>query len=118
METELESTVAHTDTNIRPRSFVALSRFAVANGMTEEVKEAFVLRPHLVDSAEGFLRMEVLSPLDAPDEIWLFTWWADEQSFRAWHRSHLYRDSHKGIPRGLKLDPSVTQMRYFEQISK
>ena len=51
--------------------FVAISKFAVANGMTVEVKEAFVKRPHLVDSAEGFVRMDVLSPKDTPDEIWL-----------------------------------------------
>jgi heme oxygenase (mycobilin-producing) len=39
--------------------FVAISKFAVANGMTAEVKQAFVNRPHLVDGAEGFVRMGV-----------------------------------------------------------
>lgn len=96
---------------------VAISRFAVANGMTAEVKEAFRNRPHLVDSVEGFLRMEVLSPADAPDEIWLMTWWADEASFRAWHHSHHHHASHQGIPRGLKLDPAATQLRFFEVVS-
>ena len=50
--------------------YVALSKFTIANGLTEHVKRAFVERPHLVDTAPGFLRMEVLSPLDTPDEIW------------------------------------------------
>ena len=54
--------------------FVAMSRFAVANGMAEEVRQAFRDRPHLVDGAPGFLRMEVLTPRDDPDEFWLLTW--------------------------------------------
>ena len=49
--------------------FVALSKFVVANHLTPEVKRAFVARPHLVDSAPGFLRMEVLSPKERPKEI-------------------------------------------------
>lgn len=102
-----------------PRSglFVALSKFAVANGMTEEVKEAFVARPHLVDSADGFVRLDVLSPKEEPNEIWLVTYWRDEESYRVWHKSHMYRDSHKGIPKGLKLDPTATEIRFFEHIT-
>ena len=97
--------------------FVAISKFAVANGMTKEVKDAFVARPHLVDSAEGFVRLDVLSPLESPDEIWLLTYWQNEASFRTWHKSHMYHESHKGIPKGLKLVPSETEVRYFEHVS-
>ena len=96
--------------------FVALSRFTVVNGMTAQVKRAFALRPHLVDSASGFLRMEVLSPRDQPDEIWLLTYWRDEESFETWHGSHLHKEAHQGIPKGLKLDPRATQIRYFEHV--
>jgi heme-degrading monooxygenase HmoA len=96
--------------------FVALSKFVVANGMTAEVKQAFRDRPHLVDDAAGFVRMEVISPLDCPDEIWLITHWADENSYQVWHKSHLYRESHKGIPKGLKLAPRSTEIRFFETV--
>lgn len=97
-------------------AFVALSRFTVANGMTAEVRQAFLDRPHLVDGAPGFLRMEVLTPLDKPEEFWLITWWSDEGSFQAWHGSHHHHDSHRGIPRGLRLVPGETQVRYLEQL--
>jgi len=97
--------------------FIALSQFTVANGMTEQVKDAFAQRPHLVDGAPGFLRLEVISPLDDRDEIWLLTYWRDEESFKAWHHSHLYRDSHKGIPKGLKLVPKSARLRFFEHVS-
>jgi heme-degrading monooxygenase HmoA len=96
--------------------FIALSRFVVANGMVGEVKEAFVNRPHLVDSAPGFLRMQVITPCDEPREIWLLTYWRDEMSFKSWHRSHMHHESHRGIPKGLKLVPKSTSLRYFQLV--
>ena len=96
---------------------VAMSRFVVANGMVHDVKQAFRERPHLVDRAPGFIRMEVLSPRDAPEEIWLMTWWRDEPSFHAWHGSQDHKLAHAGIPRGLKLVPGETQLRFLERVS-
>jgi heme-degrading monooxygenase HmoA len=96
--------------------FVSLSKFVIANEKTVEVKAAFRQRPHLVDEQPGFVRMEVFSPLDRPEEIWLVTYWTDAESFRLWHRSHLYQQSHKGIPLGLKLLPGETEIRHFEHI--
>lgn len=94
-------------------AFVVISRFKVANGTAPEVRAAFVARPHLVDDASGFLGMEVLSPTGDPDEFWLLTRWDDESSYRTWHGGHAYRESHKGIPSGLKLDPSRTRIMTF-----
>jgi heme-degrading monooxygenase HmoA len=96
--------------------FVALSRFVIKNEMQNEVRAAFLDRPQLVDDAPGFVRMEVLSPQEDNHEIWLMTFWTDEESFRTWHHSHLYRESHKGIPKGLKLVPKSVELRFFEHI--
>jgi heme-degrading monooxygenase HmoA len=93
---------------------VALSRFTIANDTMEEVRLAFLNRPHLVDSAPGFLGMEVMSPTDTPSEIWLVTRWKDEPSFRSWHRSHEYHEAHKGIPKGLKLVGGSASVTLFE----
>ena len=98
-------------------AFVALSKFVIANDKTAEVKDAFRHRPHLVDDQPGFVRMEVFSPLDRPEEIWLVTYWTDAASFHLWHHSHLYHESHKGIPKGLKLVPGEQQIRHFEHVS-
>ena len=97
--------------------FIALSRFIVANDTTDQVKDAFVARPHLVDSAPGFLRLEVLSPQDNPDEIWLLTYWTEEAHYRTWHRSHEYHEAHKGIPKGLKLVPKSAEIRFFDHVA-
>ena len=85
--------------------------------MEEEVRLAFRSRPHLVDSAPGFRRMEVLRPLDKPEEFWLMTWWTDEASYAAWHESHDYHASHAGIPKGLKLVQGSVEIRRLEMIS-
>lgn len=93
---------------------VALSRFTIANDMVEDVREAFRRRLHLVDDVAGFLGMEVMSPLGHPAEVWLLTRWSDEASYRTWHRGHEYHESHKGIPKGLKLVPGSTEIRLLE----
>ena len=93
---------------------VALSRFTIANDMADEVRAAFRHRLHLVDHAPGFLGMEVMSPVGTPAEVWLVTRWSDEPSYRTWHRGHDFRESHKGIPKGLKLVPGSSEVRLFE----
>ena len=98
--------------------FVALSRFTIRNDMAETVRQAFSSRPHLVDKAQGFLGMQVMSPVENPAEIWLVTRWQDEQSYRTWHSSHDYHASHKGIPKGLKLVPKSAEIRFFDMFAE
>jgi heme-degrading monooxygenase HmoA len=104
-------------TEMPNNAFVAMSRFAVANDKVSDVKQAFRDRPRLVDGASGFLKMDVISPEEAPEEIWLLTYWTDRPSYLAWHSSPAHSDSHKHIPKGLKLDPKRTKLSYFEYVS-
>lgn len=98
-------------------TYVSISRFRVRNGMENDVAEAFRGRPHLVDDAPGFVRMEVLSPAEDAAEFWLVTYWTDEASFRAWHHGHTFRESHAWIPKGLKLDAAATELRAFRYVA-
>ncbi len=61
--------------------------------------------------------MDVVSPTSDDAEVWLLTYWKDEESYRRWHHSHLYRESHGGIPAGLKLIPQATEIRTFRYIT-
>ena len=99
-------------------NFVAVSRFVVANGKDDEVEAAFRARPHAVDDAPGFLRMEVLRDLDDPREFWLVTHWDDEPSFRSWHQGHTFHAAHRGIPAGLKLERGAQWLRRMSRISR
>ncbi|MES9962365.1 MAG: antibiotic biosynthesis monooxygenase [Candidatus Sedimenticola sp. 20ELBAFRAG] len=98
--------------------FIAMSRFEVANGLEDEVSRAFKNRPHKVDSVPGFIRMEVLRPQDEPAQFWLLTWWTDEASWDSWYHSHHYKDSHKGMPEGLKLVPDKTRIWKMERVAE
>ena len=57
-----------------------------------------------------------LCPLDRPQEIWLVTHWRCADDYRAWHRGHGYRESHRGIPKGLNLVGRETCIREFEVV--
>jgi len=99
--------------------FIVLSKFTVANNgqMVAAVKQAFVNRPRLVEEAPGFHKLEVLSPIDKPEQIWLLTYWSDESSFKQWYGTHKYKAAHHAIPNGLTLIPDETEMQFFEHVS-
>jgi heme-degrading monooxygenase HmoA len=104
--------------------FIALSKFTVdegcdASGVSHiaRVKQAFRDRPHLVEDAPGFRKLEVFTPRGNANEIWLLTFWDDEASYATWHKSHLYHESHKGIPKGIRLVPRSTRIEYFDHVA-
>lgn len=98
---------------------LATSHFTIAaDAMIGPMREAFLQRPHQVDQAPGFIRMEVVSPLDQPREFWLLTYWQTAADFETWHHSHAFHDSHSGMPKGLKLVPGSTEIRVFELIAQ
>ncbi len=92
---------------------VAISRFAVRNGMEGDVRVAFENRPRSVDSVAGFLGLEVFQ---TGATFVLLTRWTDEATFRAWHASPSHATSHAFIPAGLKLDPSQTLLLVGDRI--
>lgn len=95
---------------------LAVSRFKVANGLEGHVARAFVNRPRLVENAEGFLGLEVFTDRSDTTVFYLATRWTTESAFRLWHSSEAHRASHKGIPKGLKLDPAFTQLTVMDHL--
>jgi heme-degrading monooxygenase HmoA len=93
-----------------------LSRFKVANGFEAQVKDAFLHRPHLVDHVPGFLGMETFTEEKDGTAFYLLTRWTDAESFRAWHASPAHHASHRGIPKGLKLDPTFTKVWVLDRL--
>lgn len=95
----------------------AISRFRVSNGTQAAVAEAFAHRVGLVDRQAGFLGLEVYT--DAKDDalFYLVTRWSDEVSFGSWHHSEAHRESHRGMPRGIKLDKAHTQLFVMNRIA-
>lgn len=95
------------------KSFVAVSHFTVANDTHEAVAEAFRQRPHEVDSVPGFRRMEVWNTEGDGRCFTLVTWWDSADCFQRWHRSHAYKEAHRGMPKGLRLVSGSTRIEHF-----
>lgn len=96
---------------------LGMSCFKVANGLEAKVKEAFLDRPHLVDYVPGFLGMETFTEEKDATAFYLLTRWTDAESFRAWHASPAHHESHRGIPKGLKLEPSFTKIFVLDRLA-
>lgn len=96
--------------------FTAISKFEVRNNMEGEVREVFKNRPKLVEDADGFVGLNVLSPLGNPAEFWLITHWEEEEAFHHWHKHHR-SESHQFIPKGLKLVKRSFSLNFFDHIT-
>ncbi len=96
--------------------FTAISKFEVRNNKEDEVRKAFKNRPKLVENADGFIGLNVISPKENPAEFWLITHWEDEESFHHWHKHHR-SESHQHIPKGLKLVKRSFSLKYFDHIT-
>jgi len=95
---------------------LAVSRFRVANGMSDAVVAAFAARPRLVDGWPGFLGLETFTDIVDSTVFHLVTRWTNRDAYQAWHSSANHRESHRWIPKGLRLDPSHTQVLELERI--
>ena len=82
------------------------------------MKAAFIARPHLVDSVAGSLGMETYTEAGDPALFYLVTRWTDVAAYRAWHQSAAHHRSYGGIPKGLKLDASFTQVVLLERLAE
>ena len=86
------------------------------NGTEEAVACAFLGRPRLVANSEGFLGLEVFRESKDRSIFYLSTRWVSESAFHKWHASDAHHASHRGIPKGLKLDAAFTKLSILEHL--
>ncbi len=72
---------------------VAVNRIFVKPEHREAFEERFRTRARLVETMPGFVRMEILRPMDGEDYM-VMTWWKDKESFEAWVNSEAFRKGH------------------------
>jgi len=95
---------------------IAMSRFRVQNHREQDVRQAFLDRPRLVDDQAGFLGLEVFQDPADLAVFYLVTRWSDPLSFHSWHSSHAHHASHAFMPKGLQLDSAFTELRILERV--
>jgi heme-degrading monooxygenase HmoA len=93
-----------------------MSRFRVLHHREQDVRQAFLNRPGLVDGQAGFLGLEVFQDHTDCAVFYLVTRWSDVPAFQSWHSSHAHKASHEMMPKGLKLDSAFTELRILDRV--
>jgi heme-degrading monooxygenase HmoA len=81
--------------------YVSMSRLKVEAEHAEDLVRAFRNRIGLVDSAEGFLGLEVWRSDRDEQEVVMVSRWRDRACFTAYMKSDAHRLSHDRIPADL-----------------
>ena len=76
---------------------VVSNRIQVSKGHEKEFEARFEGRAKLVENMSGFVRLEVLRPLQSDCYV-VLTHWQDEASFRAWTESAEFKEAHRNRP--------------------
>lgn len=76
---------------------VVANRISVAKGFEKAFEERFKSRAHKVDHMPGFIRNEVLRPVESEYYV-VMTYWENEDFFTAWTESKEFKDAHKRKP--------------------
>jgi heme-degrading monooxygenase HmoA len=82
--------------------YVSVSRLRVAESRSEQLVAAFRGRAHLVDTADGFVDLQVWRSDRDAEEVLMVSRWRDRAAFTAYMRSEQHRESHARIDPTLK----------------
>jgi heme oxygenase (mycobilin-producing) len=89
---------------------VVSNRIQVAKGHEKEFEARFEGRARLVEHMQGFIRLEVLRPIQS-DYYVVLTHWQDRASFLAWTDSAEFKEAHRNRPRAeIFVGPNVFEM--------
>ena len=90
--------------------YVSLSRLRVDEGRASELVAAFRKRAHLVDSADGFVDLQVWQSDRDAAEIVMVSRWRDRAAFKAYMKSEAHAVSHE------RIDPELDRAIKLEQL--
>ncbi len=76
--------------------FVMINRMTVPDGWRERFEEMFRTRARAVDTRPGFIRAEILRPMEGNDYL-VMTHWQSREDFNAWKGSAEYRAGHARV---------------------
>ena len=101
--------------------YVSLSRLRVDEGRASELVAAFRDRAHLVDSADGFIDLQVWQSDRDAAEIVMVSRWRDRAAFKAYMKSEAHAVSHDRIDpeldRAIKLE-RLEHMHTYEVVAE
>ena len=73
------------------------NRIPIAKGFEKAFEDRFKGRARKVDRMQGFIRNEVLKPIES-DYYIVLTYWENKETFTTWTESNEFKESHKNKP--------------------
>jgi len=107
------------DDRIIGMSVVKINALTVPAEMREQLESRFAARAGAVEGSDGFEHFELLRPVEGTDLYLVYTRWASEEAFEAWHSSQDFARGH-GQEGGEHRPPasSASQIWSFEVIQE
>ena len=90
--------------------YVSLSRLRIGAERAPELVAAFRRRARLVESADGFVDLQVWQSDRDPAELVMVSRWRDRDAFKQYMRSDAHRISHD------RIDPSLDDAIKLERL--
>ncbi|MFN8126716.1 MAG: antibiotic biosynthesis monooxygenase [Candidatus Nanopelagicales bacterium] len=75
-------------------TYVAINVLTVPTGRGEVLEERFAQRKQAVDTAPGFLKFELLRPVEGTEDYLVVTHWRSREDFEAWTASQSFHAGH------------------------
>src|SRR5262245_60784033 len=75
-------------------SVVKINAIEVPEGMGAQLEQRFAERARVVETMPGFEGFELLRPVSGESRYFVYTRWADEQSFQTWVSTEGFRQVH------------------------
>ncbi|MGD8558333.1 MAG: antibiotic biosynthesis monooxygenase, partial [Gammaproteobacteria bacterium] len=75
--------------------FVVTNRVPVVESFREQFEERFRQRAGQVEKQPGFIRMEIMRPIDEDSPYLVMTTWQDEEAFNNWVGSEDFKLAHQ-----------------------
>ena len=88
----------------QPGQYVVINAITVPAAHGDELAKRFAGRAGMVESADGFVRFELLRPADEREQWLVMTTWRDQGAFEAWRSSASFGHAHGGDRAGTSGD--------------
>lgn len=75
-------------------SVVKINAIEVPEGMGPQLEERFAGRARMVEQFDGFEDFQLLRPVEGETRYFVYTRWASEAAFQAWHESQDFGKGH------------------------
>lgn len=96
---------------------VVTSRIRVTGGDADALAAQYCRRLHRAEESVGCLGIEVLRHLDRPEEFVVVSRWTGRDAYEAYRRGPAFREAHRRVPAGLRIDREERATEAWEPIS-